>query len=411
MPDTRRSPRFALASAFDARPWSGVDLFERGEDDPVAMPAFTISQGVYLDVLHFLNGYGSEVAFDADLASLGDVSITLTADDRIRIVNDNLAGKVTLLASADNAWWGLPVDGFEIEHDGGTLTGSQEWRRGLVWNGHDTTPPRLSFTAEGAAGTYYAPPASAIMQSVVTGLREHGEVGGVDDTTDTFLETLDNDTNDNLMRGYRWFITDDGHVGWCGASPAAGAGITWLNLDFMRRLGFTGLESVREDEDGFFYAIADNPCPGFLTPTRPLARQTAIQDEESSTLRLTDGSYASSWIGSYLGYEIEWILDGPDGAVDLHRHWLDMRRLYLHAGEPLTLYQSWGDPRRALHPSAVDSEQPAYDLSYTSERSGYRGRVLCRLHPSSTETRVEWESSIRNRARITLRLTIREGGV
>lgn len=374
------------------------------------MPPFTLSQGVYLDVVHFLNGYGSAVAFDADLAAW-DVSIALTEEDRIQIVNDNAALKVTLTASADNAWWGLPVEGFEIENGGGTLTGTQEWRRGLVWNGHATIPPRLAFTVEGEVGTFYAPAETGFLQSIITGLREWGEVGGPDDTTATPLETLDNDENDNLGRGYRWFVTDDGHVGWCGTSPAAGAGITWLNLDFMRRLGFTGLEQVRDDGDGFFYAIADNPCPGLLIPSRPLARQTAIQDEESSTLRLTDGSYASSWIGSYLGYEIEFILDGPDGAVDLHRHWLDMRRLYLHAGEPVTLYQSWGDPRRALHPSQVDVEQPAYDLSYTSERAGYRGRILCRLHPSSTETRVEWESQIRNRARITLRLTVREDGV
>lgn len=420
MPDTRRNPRFALASSFDARPWSGVSLFERGEGDPVVMPTFTISQGVYLDAVHFLNGYGSEVAFDDELAAF-DVSIVLTDDDRIRVINNNVALKATLAASADNAWWGLPVEGFEIENGGGVLTGSSEWRRGLVWNGHDTTPPRLSFIIEGEPVVARCPPETGFLQSIITGLRERGEVGGPDDTTATPLTALDNGENDALDQGYRWFITDDGHVGWCGTAAGAIDGITWLDLSFMRRLGFTGLEDIRTDAVGgigagfvngaLYYQIADNPCPGSIVPTRPLSRQNAIQEEQSSTLRLTDGSYSSSWIGSYLGYEIEFVLDGPDGSVDLHRHFLDMRSKYLHAGEPCSLYQSWGDPRRSIHPSNVDIEQTAYDLSYTSEKFGYRGRILCRLHPSSSEARIDWESQIRNRSRITLRLTVREVGV
>lgn len=422
MPDSRRSPRFALASQFDARPWSGASLFERGagDPDPVVMPVMASGGGIYNDALHFLNGNGSLYAFAVALSEWG-CGVALLPTDRLRIFNLHPTLKLNLLPSPGNSWWGFPVEGVEID-PAGELIAASDWRRGMIWGGHDAAPPRMSFTQEGdAEDVREAPFRRGFLQNVIVGLRLRGGAIDLDDTTVLTLEELDNGVNDDANDSFRWGVTDDGYVWWCGVGETAAGGIQWLSASFRDRLGFTGLETTRTDNPGgvggdnpelyVYYQIATHPLPGFITPSRPLARQTADQEEESSTLRLTDGSYSSSWVGSYLGWEIEWVLDGPDGSVDLHTHWLGMRRLYLHSGEPVTLYQNWGDTRRALHPSRVSASQPAYNVSVTTERGGYRGKILCRLHPDTSGERVEWDGALRLRAVITTRLAKREDGV
>ncbi|MCB9553494.1 MAG: hypothetical protein H6705_16755 [Myxococcales bacterium] len=417
MPDTRRSPRFALASAFDARPWSGADLFERGELDPIAMPEWGTGEGVYLDALHFLHGFGSAEAFDADLAAFG-VTIELDEQDRVVITNAGDAD-VTLAGQAGNVWWGLPTVGTLINKEGGQLVGT-DWRRGIVTAGPTSSPPRLVFSVDGELGFFRAPPEKGWVQDVRVGLRTRGEVEDLDDITTT-LEALDNATNDSTDLGYRWGVDDDGHVYWTGTAAEAADGITWLDATFRDRLGFTGDEPVGSDNPGagpgfvagvMYYQRAARPLPGLIVPTRPMSAMIIEQEEESEALRLTDGSFASSWIGTYTGYAIEWWLDGPAGAVDLHHHWLQLRERYVHAGEPLTLYWTWGDSRRRLHPHEVTADRTAYDLLHTTDRRGYAGRSLGRLHgDGGANERIEWQSAIWLRARRQTRIALREEGV
>lgn len=424
MPDPRRAPPIAWAAGVDAREWSGVDLFQRGENDPVAMPTFAssgsgVGAGIYLDPVHLINGYGVAVELDASIRDF-DCYLSLTADDRIAITNANGGGgKLTLFGLAVNEWWGLPTSGNVEIADGETYVAPRDWRRGLVWPGA-TAPPRLFFAFEGEIGALRVPATSMIVQSVVTGLRVRGEVGDLDDTT-SCIEARDNAVNAFALPTYRWFATDDGRIGWSGTAAGADAGLTWLSESFRDRLGFTGDEVVENDAPAgggivagtMYWSIASRPCPGLLVPSRPLRRQTPIQTEQSSALLLTDGSYASAHVATHLGYEAEWSLDGPDGAAgDLHHHWLDLRARYARTGEPLTLCQSWGDPRRRLLPTEVTASTPAYSLTHTTDRGGYRGRLLGRLHPDSgREERVDWRDAIRIASTMQTRISVREPGV
>ncbi len=416
MPDRRRTPRFALAAAFDARPWSGLDVLQRGAADPIGLPTFGTGEGIYLDGLHFLHGFASSQGVNADLAG-EDLAITIDPAADVLVVDNTGGADVELEASADNAVFGLPT-ALTVIPAGGSLTASIDWRRGLVSNGLTSAPPRLTFDIPGT-GLVTVPSQPGPAQDIRVILRHRGALGDLDDTS---ADTLEGQENNALGEaGIRWAVDDEGHVVVAGDVAGAQAGITWLSTTFRDRLGFTGDEPVTTDRPGgagayeagyTYYQRAARPFPGLIVPRRPLMTQDALQREVSHTVGLIDGRYSSTHIGSYLAYAIEWVLDGPDGAVDLHRHWLDLRRHHLHAGEPVTLYQNWGDSRRALDPLRVTVDQVAYDLITTSERAGYRGRVLCRLSPDTAdEEQVEWEGALRLRARMSHRLELREDGV
>lgn len=413
MPDQRRASRFAFAAAFDATPWAGVDVFTRGDGDPVTMPDYAAGEGLYLDGLHALHGFGQAVGMTDDLAA-GDITVELDAADRLVITNNDPDHALTLGASADNAWFGLPTALTVIAADGGQLVGS-DWRRGVLSNGLTAAPPRLTFVKD---ATFYRTPAFAIVQDVRVAVRTRGDLDDLDDV-DTTIESLDIATNG---AGYRWAVDDDGHVITSGTDASAFHGITWLSTTFRDRLGFDGTETVQTTaagglgggfSNGDMYSVrANRPMPGLIVPTRPLAAQTAVLEEFGSQTRLISGLYATSHVATYRGYNLEWVLDGPDGAVDLHEHWQDLRENHLRAGEPVTLYQNWGDSRRALHPQRVTVDQVAHDLLYTAERAGYRGRILCRLHADGAdEETIKWDGKLRQRARMRTRVVFREAGV
>lgn len=419
MPDSRRASRFALAAAFDATPWSGADVLERGDGDPVALPTYAAGEGVYLDGLHFLHGFAQSVGMVDDLDTV-DLAIELRDDDRLVITNNDPDNDATLGGSADNAWFGMPTVNTLIAKDGGQLVGSADWRRGLLTNGLTTTPPRLVIAID--ASIVRAPALKAIIQDVRVAMRTRGDLTDLDDTGVPTLEGLDNGTNDSMAQGFRWAVDDDGHVVASGTAEAAFEGITWLSTTFRDRLGFDGTEVVQTTaagglgggfSNGDMYSLrANRPFPGLIIPSRPLAAQPPLLEEFGAQTRLISGLFATSHVGTYRGYRLEWVLDGPDGQVDLHEHWQDMREHYLRAGEPVTVYQNWGDSRRALHPQRVTVDRVAHDLLYTAERAGYRGRLLCRLHPEGADqTAIEWEGKLRQRARMRTRVVLREAGV
>lgn len=408
MSDPRRSPPMAWISSVDLSPWAGVAVIQRGAEDPIVVPE---DAGIYLDMIHALNGYGSEDKLDVDLAA-EDCTITLRSDDRLVIRNNREAGKL-ILATANASIFGFDITA-PVEIDiGGSLIADRSWRRGML--GAEGQALRMQFLIEGEIGAFYAPSGRAAPMSIATALRERGAVEDLDDT-ESCLEAWDIDVNGS---GIRWGITDLGHVYWAWDGEGGDDEFEWLSASFKRRLGFSGNEQQviigggggGLGAAGSYVMIADEPCPGVVVPSRPLAVQTLMLEEESAAVRLTDGSYSSNWIGSYYGWLVEWLLDGPDSERDTHRLWMELRATYCHAGEPLTLCQSWGDPRRAIDQRTLAGADP-YDLTYTSDRNGYRGRILGRLHPEAAQDdRVVWDGVIRLRAPITTRITVREAGV
>lgn len=432
MPRNHPAPRCALLAAFDARRWSAVEVFKRGaEADPVTLPAYGDGEGVYLDAIDFACGFGSARPFNASVAGNG-VTFALV-DDRLVVTN---AGDddVTLAASAGNAWWGLPTGATLIDKEGGTLTAAADWRRGMVTSGSGEVPPRLVFTVDGVIGIKVAPPTKGWMQSVIVGLRERGEVGGLDDTAaGSTLEDLDNAVNDAASLGFRWGITDDGFAFWTGTSAAAAEGVTWLSTTFRDRLGFTGLEPIIRDDGltapgfsaGVMYGqIAARPMPGVVVPSRPPQRLIEWGRSYGDAVELVDGRAGSVLHAAAAGVRIDLLIDGYHdsalGGLDLHRHLRkmlsgdhDAGELALAGpGEPLTLYQDVGDTRRALAAEVATADQPLYDLNYTAESNGWRGRRLCRVSADSDrELAADSGRPFRRRFPVTLTLSHRERGV
>lgn len=404
MSDPRRTPRFALASAFTARPWSGVAVLRRAGVD-MTLPTYggEGGTGVYLDALDFLHRYSVASTLSAALAAV-NVSVELGPADRLVFTNTNEDEDAVISAAAANHVFGLPAGGAVVPKNGGTYTAASDWRRGLVSLGAGTAPPSFTVSVLGV-GAATAPSAPRARQDVRVMLRERGAVEDLDDAGAGGACLEEQDTNG------AWAVDDDGHV--VSTSTAAGGAVTWLSTSFRDRLGFTGEEVPVLLGGGVYQLRAARPLPGLIVPTRPYSSLTPVQEEEGSALKLTDGSYASSHIGSYRGGLLEWWCDGPESAGgDLSEHWLAMRAEFVRQGEPVTLYQSWGDSRRMLLPRLVTAEQPPYDTLYTSDRDGRRGRILCRLHPDGArEDRLPWEGSIHQRVRVSTRLAWREAGV
>ena len=93
MPLNQVAPDFALLSSLDMRTYSATTIFTRGSTT-VSMPTFSAGQGIYEDLLFFLNGrYSSDTLnADAQLADYADFgtgwTMTINSDDKITIESD-----------------------------------------------------------------------------------------------------------------------------------------------------------------------------------------------------------------------------------------------------------------------------------------------------------------------------------
>ncbi len=411
---SNRPCRFALASQFDARPWSNTNVFDRGATS-VTLPSYGTGEGVFLDVLDFLNGFGSEDGEDlnSDLDSgwqgegggAGELTIALNSDDFVEITS-TAGGTFTILPDADNAWFGFPTAG-SGPHAAGTITAPNPWKRGLLTNGLSSDSPSMRIERDATGGIFNLPENWGWIQDLRVAFRVRGSENDVDDTANSnSLEAVDVAANGTAIR---WGVTDDGYV--YTTYPLGESAPDWTSDSFRDRLGFTGDETSVEIAGVGRYLLASKPCPGLIIPSRPLSVQTPFVERAGSEIRLTDGSFASISVGEYNGYEIEFVIDGPQDSTDLHREYLRLRSEFARLGEPITLYQDWGDSRRSLLAYQITSIQPAYDNLHTSQENGYYGRVLCRVDPASPRAEAPFDGPFRRRARASLTLSFREDGV
>jgi len=399
----------ALLAEFDGRPWAGVDLFFRGANPNVVLPAATsgTTERIYDDLVSLLNGRASESvrSFPASAASLwtgaGSLTVTLTTDDRINFTTDVEGFEILASASGNNEPWGIPAGG-----SGAVLAGPpgyttpNEWTRGNI-----TARP---FINPDVGGLFQVPAEAARYQDAVIAFREAGVTLDEDDlhATDN-LEHLDNDQNDPASRRYQWGITDDGFVYWAAPTVTATA-ISWLSITFRDALGFDGSEVVTVD-GALSYSIATNRPPSGMFPSRPLIRQTRQAREVSRARRVTDGRWASNHVGTYQGWELEFYLDGPadKAGLDQHRHLLEQWLEVVTHGRRVTLYQDWGDSRRADDVPNLG----LYGLLYTVEEGGYRGRLRLRMDPATgADYDAKWPDVFRRRKPIRFTFTDDERG-
>ena len=438
MPGQDYSPPIAISAEFDARQWNATDVsagvFNRGGAATV-LSDFGAGEGLYDDILSFLNWRGSltERLLQSDArvewaasgaANSANLTITLTALDRVEIRHAAAGGPVAFdVAASTLGSYGFASGGQSSGLDGGdqVLVADNEWIRGNV------VDQAFAIDPAGAPAAFSVPSVDHRSQDVITMLRFGGFVGDADDSgrsaTMESLEFLDNAIND-VAGGtrYRWGVTDQqklvttstysgGYVWW--AAPTAlnaGVGITWVDTDFRDRLGFSGDEIVVQS-GGLDFVIADFQLPGFLLPIRPMDGQRRWYDEDTSTVRRQDGILHSSTVQTFNGWDVSFFVGGDPDENDDSRQFLEHVLPFMQKGRRVTVYQDWGDPRRARE-DRVDktrtggaSVATSYTVLNTHEFNGYRGRLRTRRSGDSpSRFDAAWEGPIRQRFLVQLAL-------
>jgi len=370
MPGLDFAPTFGLLTEFNARSWSGVTVFTHG-GHAVAMPAFSAGEGLYDDGLSFLNGRGSITGVNlkyqtSTLANFGIWDVSLLSSDRIKFTCDEA---FNLTSSSSTLFpFGFNDSIYNSAFDAGqfSVTADLNWVRG-AYRGE-----RLTITQTASPyNTFKTPNAQSHTQDIIVLMRDRGAEGDADDIySTTCLEYLHkiHVANPNL----RWLINDEGK---CEVRYLTSIGsLVWSSTTFRDRLGFTGSESVVAS--GTWSVItADNYMGGVLIPSRPVENHHMKIQQVTSSRRKLGGGYTSNMLGSYNQSSIRFHLDASADQRDLYRHYTDHFIKYVGEGERINFYQQWGDSRRSLITASINTSQPAYDLLYTSEMNGERGRI------------------------------------
>ena len=366
MPLNNPSPNFALLSSFNARTWSGVNVYDRGSNN-ITLPTFAIGEGIYEDGASFLNGRGSDGGFSTgDLIQAGSAfgtnwAVTINSSDKVVISCDD-SFKIRFKSGSDD----LGVGSSSFGAASTSFTCANDWTRGsniktASYEVVDSSDAN-SFTFNISSGLN--------SQDIVVAIRERGTTNDIDDVNSTnCLEALDITANSNDY--IKWYINDQGHVECMYYNTVAD--IDWVSTTFRDRLGFSGSESPSGTV--IKTITADHPLPGSLFPSRPYQRHHLQTDTITQARRKIGGGYTSNFVGSYIQSILDFDLDALLDEKDLYRHFTNNFVGYIPSGERINFYQGWGDSRRALITSDIDVSQPAYDLLYTSEDNGDQGRI------------------------------------
>lgn len=412
MPNPLFAPRGALAASFDARQWAGVVLYTRNAGAiSVSGPS---DWGVYGDILDLLTGRGSGAPPAVDTVNLSNraaaatattVAASITADDRVSLLFTG-ATSVTLAAGAGNALWGYDAAGQVSTSDG---LGNQLLIATSTWTRGNQTLTALGLTRGASSGD--APKAGITAHSLLDSLRSWGSADADDLNPTGNLSALDFAAGTDEVR---WGVTADGHV-FCSRVASGFSDVTWVSTSFRDALGFTGLEAG-VTVGSYTTTTATYPCPGLITPSRPFDRVTRGSAWVGGASLASNGGAYSTTVLDRLPYAAEWYLDGPADRIDRQDHYLRAVLPAMPPGARVTLYQDWGDYRRAVR--TADTSNPAvaprvapYSTLYTSQQDGAYGRLLCRRDPGDASVfDARWPDRILRRLPVTTRLAEWEGG-
>jgi hypothetical protein len=372
MPFENTAPQFGLLSAFDARALSGVELFSRSGGSAVSMPTFTQGQGVYEDLLFFLNARVSH----QDLVATGQINttanfgsgwtVTLNSDDRV-VVTSDVDFTLDHIGTVDALGFGSAQLNATLSGSDYIVTAPNNWTRGAI-NLDDVL---YRIREVGGAGDFNFPAIDLYMQDVSVFLRNRQTINDADNVSEADLTKLDVTAQGN--NNITWFLDDNGRVN-CSYLTTNGD-ITWSSSAFRDLLGFTGSETPAVYSTVYSLITATHKPVGVLIPSRPYQSHHLRVQNESQSRRLIGGGYTSNFIGSYITSILSFDLDALLDQVDDYRHFTDRWMPYCSAGERVNIYLGWGDSRRALLTAEVTADQPAYDLLFTSEDNGEYGRV------------------------------------
>ena len=397
MPFENTAPQFGLLSAFDARAFSGVELFSRSGGSAVSMQTFSQGQGVYEDLLFFLNARASH----QDLVASGQISttanfgsswtVTLNSDDKV-VVTSDVDFTLNHIGTVDALGFGSSQLNATLSGSDYVVTAPNNWVRGSINLGDVSYRIR----EVGGAGDFNFPAINVYMQDVTVFLRNRQTVNDADTLSVAEITKLDANAQSN--NNITWFIDNDGYVN-CSYLTSIGD-ITWSSSAFRDLLGFKGDETATVYSTTYSLLTASHKPVGVLIPSRPYQSHHLRVQNESQSRRLIGGGYVSNFIGSYITSILSSDLDALLDQVDDYRHFTNRWMPYCSGGERLNIYLGWGDSRRALLTAQVTADQPAYDLLYTSEDNGEYGRVRGSLTINTLD--LSYPTRLKRRVPITI---------
>lgn len=397
MPLNNPAPQFGLLSAWDMRGLSGDTAFIRGVTS-ISLPTYASGQGIYEDVLFFLNNRESESAIegtsqlqsDSTFGTGASWSITLDENDKVKIISD-VDFEVTSTGASDPLGFGALTVGAVLVGSDYIATAPNDWTRGMI--ALDDVTYRID--ESGGAGTFNFPQDQPDLQDVTTFLRS--SEGDLDDFNLSSLTALDNAAMTTTE--ISWTITDQGFTQ-C-YYPTSAGDLTWSSTALRDLLGFTGQESPVVD-GSYKRLTSTHKNAGVLLPSRPYQSHHLRVENVGQSRRKIGGGYVSNFIGSYVTGSLSFDLDALLDQSDDYRHFTNRFLPLVGPGERINFYQCWGDSRRALRTAQVVGNQEAYDLLYTSEDNGDQGRVRGSL--ITAEYDLAYPTRLRRRVPVSLEI-------
>ena len=396
MPLHNPAPNFALLSSFDARNFSGVDLFIRDSAYTVTMPTFIEGDGVYEDVLFFLNGRQSNSAIYGTGQLIADGFggtswlMNINASDHVEI-KAPVEFTITLIGATDSLGFGNTTIGSTLIDSVYIATAPNDWRRGLV----DLSTSTYRIDEVGGGGSFTFPTITPDSQDVTVFARS--SESDKDDFNLLTLQTLDNSSRSS--NDITWSINDNGFIQ-CHYRSALG-NIEWSSDKMRDLLGFSGNETPIV-ENSVSRLTATYQSDSILLPTRPIQATHLNVENISQRRRKIGGGYSSNFIGSYVSTILNFDLDAALDTRDDYRHFTNKFIRLISGGERINFYQCWGDSRRALRNDEIRGNQSAYDKLYTSELNGERGRLRGCL--VTDEFNLSYPSRLHRRVPVTMEI-------
>jgi hypothetical protein len=400
MPLNNPAPQFALLSAWDMRSLSGDQLFTRSGGGAVSMPTFSAGDGVYEDVLFFLNGRGSSSSLKAQGqleygGLVGGVGTTWTAtineDDKVEISSD-VDFTLTKTGTDDPLGFGSSTLNATLVGSDYVITAPNDWTRGFL----SLSDVTYRIDEVGSSDNFNFPLLLSDIQDVSVFIRGHDE-GDADDFGLSSLQELDNTAQ--ARTDITWTITDEGFTR-C-YYPTSKGDVAWTSTTLRDLLGFTGNETAVVDGT-FSRVTSTHKNAGVLLPSRPYQSHHLKVENVGQSRRKIGGGYVSNFIGSYVTSSLAFDLDALLDESDDYRHFTERFAPLVGPGERINFYQGWGDSRRALRTAQVVGSQEAYDLLYTSEDNGDQGRIRGSLISSDFD--LAYPTRLRRRVPVSLEI-------
>ena len=171
MPLNNPAPQCGLLTSFDMTGQSGITIFSRSGGQNVVMPTFTSGQGLYEDVLFFLNGRGSENLFKADtqllLGAFGaSWAMPMEEKDKIKNTSDG-DFELTKTGTDDPLGFGSSTVGASLVGSDYVLIAANDWTRGLI----DLDNVTYRIDEVPGSGTFNFPSVKSDVQDITTFIR------------------------------------------------------------------------------------------------------------------------------------------------------------------------------------------------------------------------------------------------